>query len=108
MAAHIRGHSLEVRPGQGPEEGATRRDIEAWLKESMGGYTSEQLREAFRKVADSEHWKNDVDAVVPSSMRDILERAIPFHTGGAAVFEDLGGGRMRVRAPGYWANGMEG
>ena len=73
----------------------------------MGGYSAEELRVAFRKVANREHWKNDVDAGVPASMHAILEKAIPFHTGDV-TFNDLGDGTLRVRATGYWTNGMEG
>lgn len=104
----IREHAIEIAL-DGSGNGASKEDLDAWLEKGMGGYSTEELREAFSKVSDKTHWKNDVDAVVPASMKAILEFAIPFHTGGGQVtFEDLEDGTLRVRAPGYWTNGMDG
>lgn len=82
--------------------------IDAWLEAGHGGYTTEQLREAFKVVANKEHWKYDIDADVPRSMRNILEYAIPYHVGGGHLeFIDLDDDKMRVLAAGYFTNGME-
>lgn len=82
--------------------------IDKWLEEGRGGYTTEELREAFNKVADKEHWKNDIDVVVPANLKDILGYAVPWHTGGKVEIVDLNDGMIHVVAPGYWSNGMEG
>jgi hypothetical protein len=87
---------------------ADSKQIDEWLEKGKGGYTAEQLQEAFRKVSNKEYWKNDVDAVVPADMKDILQYAVPWHTGGDVEIADLGDGTIRVTAPGYFSNGMEG
>lgn len=71
----------------------------------MGGYTHQQLDEAFDKVKDPDHWKNRIDAVVDADMRDVLDVAIPYFTGTAADFddEDMEPGKLRVFADGYFA-----
>lgn len=103
-------HSIRIELD--PEPGAerpSRDEMDRWLEAGKGGFSTEQLQEAFQKVRDSEHWKNDIDAVVPAEMKDILIHAIPWHTGGGEVeFHDLGDGSVRVIAPGYWTNGMDG
>lgn len=101
-------HALEVSlDGHGPA--IPKSEIDAWLEKGRGGFSTEELRGAFLQVANADHWKMDIDAVVPAEMREVLEFAIPWHTGGGGVaFEDLGSGRLRVTAPGYWTNGMEG
>lgn len=107
---HIAGNALEIelQPVEG-SRGSDKKQIDEWLKKGRGGYDLEELREAFRTVADAGHWKEDINAVVPVGMKDILTFAIPWHTGGGEVrFEDFGDGTMRVTAPGYWSNGMEG
>lgn len=75
-----------------------------FLEEGKGGYSLEQLTEAFDKVKDENHWKNPIDAIVPSDQKDILEKAIPWFTGTEAVFEKCKkDGHLRVTAPGYFA-----
>jgi hypothetical protein len=85
--------------------------LESWLEAGRGGYTTQQLQEAFKEVANSEGWKRDIDAVITADAgkQNLLEFAIPWHTGGhGVVFEDAGEGLVRVTAPGYWSNGMDG
>lgn len=83
--------------------------IEEWLEKGKGGYSLDELNAAFDQVKNPDHWKQDIDAVVPSALRDVLVYAIPWFTGGGEiVFHDLSDGRIRVVASGYWSNGMEG
>jgi len=84
--------------------GATQEEIDAWLEEGKGGFTVEQLQEAFRSVQDKEHWKNPIDAVVDRDQTAVLDKAIPFMTGTPAEFEDVEGqpGKVRVTADGYF------
>lgn len=93
-----------------PEQQALQTNfLNAWLEAGKGGYTTEQLNEAFKSVANAEHWKYDIDAVIDAKDQNLMEFAIPFHTGGhGLVFEDVGEGKLRVTAPGYWSNGMDG
>lgn len=89
----------------GAGAGMTPEQIEQYLKDSTGGYTHEQLDEAFRQVQDADHWKNPIDAVVDRSMWDVLAVAIPYFTGTDADHDDVDGqpDRIRVFAPGYFA-----
>ena len=83
--------------------------VKEWLEEGMGGYTLEELQEAFRAVRNPEHWKMDIDATVDAKLGAILEYAVPWHTGGMPPYvEHLKDGKIRVMADGYWSNGMEG
>jgi hypothetical protein len=87
----------------------TQSKVDKWLDDGKGGYTLEQLREAWGRVKNSEHWKNDIDAVVPASLQPVLIYAIPWFAGGGTVeFRDAGDGNIRVIASGYWSNGMDG
>ena len=84
-------------------------DVDKWLEERKGGYTLEELEAAFDAVKNKDHWKEDIDAVVPAEMEHVLTFAIPWFTGGADFsIRPEGEGRIRVTAPGYWSNGMEG
>lgn len=102
---HLR---IDMEPKKGAR-GSTKAQLDEWMSKAKGGFHTEQLRDAFRQVSDKDHWKNDIDAIVPADMKEVLTYAIPFHTGGGEVeFHDAGNGMLRVTAPGYWSNGMEG
>lgn len=84
--------------------GLSEAEIDAFLEEGKGGFTVEQLSEAFDAVKNEEHWKNPVDAIVAAEMRGVLEKAIPWYTGTEASFEDdAEDGYLRVTALGYYA-----
>lgn len=88
---------------------ATKEQIEKWLEQGKGGYTLDQLKEAWDLVKDKEHWKKDIDAVVPAELQPVLGYAIPWFAGGGEIeFLDAGEGKIRVVASGYWSNGMDG
>lgn len=89
--------------GSGP--GLSQADVEAYLRESLGGFTPDQLNDAFTAVQDKDHWKNPIDAVVDRSQIEVLTRSIPYHTGTFASFEDVEGQpfKVRVTADGYFA-----
>lgn len=68
-----------------------------------------ELSAAFDRVKNPEHWKGPIDAVVrvttgagAADMATILE-AIEFYTATTGIVHDLGDGRFRILAPGYWA-----
>lgn len=83
--------------------------IDAWLEAGKGGYTTDQLKTAFDLVKNKEHWKYDIDAVIEADQVDVVSRAIPWYSGGGLMdFETLPNGKVRVRATGYWSNGMDG
>lgn len=87
----------------------TQSKIDKWLEDGKGGYSQEELQTAFDLVKNTEHWKQDIDAVVDADMQHVLSFAIPWFTGGADIlFEPAGEGKIHVSAPGYWSNGMEG
>ncbi len=67
------------------------------------------MHDAFTAVADKEHWKNPIDAVVSEKLVDILRDAIPFFTGSIPEFFDrdengrpYGDGKVCVVADGYF------
>lgn len=89
------------------QQAATNAYLTSWLEAGKGGYTTEQLEQAFKLVANKEHWKNDIEAVVPADHQNILEYAIPWFVGNSEmVFEDAGDGNIKVTATGYWSNGL--
>ena len=76
----------------------------------MEKYTREQLKEAFDKVQNKDHWKNPIDAVIPKQAMDITADAIQFFTGTQAFFNSNNltlaqceAGMVRVTAIGYYA-----
>lgn len=88
------------------EEGPslTRDQLDSFLEEGRGTFTTEELAKAFEDVKDKEHWKNPIDAVVPLGQKDVLEKAIPWYTGTEPTFYDIDKeGYLRVTAPGYFA-----
>ena len=76
----------------------------------MEKYTRDQLKEAFEKVQNKDHWKNPIDAVIPKQAMDITADAIHFFTGTQAFFssnrltlKEVQDGCVRVTAIGYYA-----
>lgn len=84
---------------------ATPQEIETFLAAGMGGFTIEQLTDAFDAVKDKAHWKNPIDATAELTMRGVLEHAIPYFTGTPADFDEIEGqpNVIHVTAPGYFA-----
>lgn len=65
-------------------------------------YTQEQLKKAFEKVQDSEHWKNPIDAYCRLEDKGIIAKAIAHFTGTEAHFDaTFAKGWLRVQADGY-------
>jgi hypothetical protein len=88
---------------------ATTAQIDKWLEQGKGGYTLDQLKEGWELVRNKEHWKNDIDAVIPAEMERVVSYAIPWFAGGGDMeFLAAGNGKIRVVASGYWSNGMDG
>ena len=67
-----------------------------------GEYTQADLKFAFTKVQNKEHWKNPIDAIIKMEEQDITERAIIFYTGSIPSFAPKAGGMLRVIADGYY------
>ena len=101
----IEGQAIQVDLQAEGGTGASKQEIDAFLEEGKGGFTIEQLEQAFDSVKDKEHWKNPIDAVVEADQRDVLSRAIPWYTGTEAEFHEINGdgSKLRVTAPGYFA-----
>lgn len=70
---------------------------------ARGGYTQDQLKNAFTMVENRDNWKHPIDAEIPEIDRHIVATAIEFFAGGKAKFTAAGEGRLRVKAPGYYA-----
>lgn len=67
----------------------------------IDGFNRRQLRAAFDRVKNTEHWKGPVDALIHASERDAVEAAIGYFCGSIAEFAPVGN-MLRVRAAGYW------
>ncbi len=70
-------------------------------------HTREQLKEAFEKVQNKEHWKNPIDAYIRKDEYDITNEAIIYFTGTAINYSVLerGGpnmGKLHIKADGYY------
>ena len=42
-------------------------EMEYWMSKSKGGYTREELQDAFDKICDQENWKDCIKATIPTS-----------------------------------------
>ncbi len=70
-----------------------------------GGYTREQLTEAFDLVQPPDNWKNPIDASVPvGTDLKVLDAAVTFFTGSTTEFFPQPDGSTRVIAEGYYAS----
>jgi hypothetical protein len=88
---------------------ATKEQIDGWLEKARGGFTVDQLKECWDLVRNKEHWKNDIDAIIPAEKQELVYYAIPWFAGAGDIeFFDAGEGKLRVVASGYFSNGMEG
>lgn len=75
-----------------------------WRKRDLrGGYTQEQLQEAFDLVKPKPHWKAAIAAKVPlDTDMKLLDFAIGYFTGGNISFQQECANHIYVEAPGYW------
>jgi hypothetical protein len=72
-------------------------------REVFGGYTDDELREAFSLVKNRENWKLPVDAVVPvDADMGRIDAAVAYFTGGGITQLKVKDG-WRVLAAGYYA-----
>lgn len=79
-------------------------EMEAFVKRLQGGYTQEELQAAFDKVKNPEHWKARINALLePGEDMDVIDYAIRYFTGTECWWNTRKDGKIRVRAPGYWA-----
>jgi hypothetical protein len=65
-------------------------------------YPVEQMDKAFKLVQNKEHWKNPINAVIAAKDRDVVDEAIIYYTGSVGAFTPMKGGKLRVRADGYY------
>lgn len=62
-----------------------------------------QLKEAFEKVQDKEHWKNPINAVIAKADLAITAEAIEYYTSTSPeVVEEYEDGTIKIYALGYW------
>ena len=72
---------------------------------AYGGYTNQQLSDAFDLVKSDVHWKYPIDKVIEGATRaqlDLIETAIRYYAGGGVSFQHLPDRCVRVRAAGYY------
>ncbi len=65
-------------------------------------YALDVMEAAFSAVQNKANWKFPISAEILASDRDIVSESIGWYAGGGAQFEDIGNGRLRVTAPGYY------
>jgi hypothetical protein len=83
---------------------ATPEELDRWLDDAMGGYTRDQLWEAFGRVKNKTDWKDVIDCIVEiadDEDRDLIHKAVTFFTATVPAFKHLGGRKYRVTADGY-------
>ncbi len=76
-------------------------------KQLLGGYDEAEIRAAFERVENPNHWKDPVDCIVRDTdqdERDLIAFAISFFTSTEASWSRVGQTSVwRVRADGYRA-----
>jgi hypothetical protein len=65
------------------------------------GYTIAELRVAFERVQDSQHWKNAIRAFCRAEQKEITRVAIEFYTATTPTFTHASTGWLLVIADGY-------
>lgn len=75
--------------------------------ETCGGYKIVDLKTAFERVQNKDHWKGPIDAFVTVRSEDeiaLIEAAVEFYTATRATVRPTSDCfRVRITAPGYWA-----
>jgi hypothetical protein len=83
-------------------------DAAKFLEEGRGGFTDDQIKAAFDLVADPDHWKNPIDAIIDRGQQEVVAVAISWYTATPAEFEETDDpDKVRVIAEGYF-NGPAG
>lgn len=74
------------------------------MSELVKHESRETMLPFFTKVSCSAHWKNPINKILTAdeNERTNISNAISFFTGTEASWEELGIGRWRVTAPGYY------
>jgi len=75
----------------------------AFSPEKLTGYRLEQLAAAFERVRNMRDWAAPILAVIPSTERPVVEKAVLWFTNTSPVFVPVDGtsDTLVVRAPGY-------
>ncbi len=66
-------------------------------------YTQEQLHAAFTAVQNKDNWKYAINALIDPADEAVTGAAIMHFAYGNASFTPAANGKLRVRAPGYYA-----
>jgi hypothetical protein len=68
--------------------------------------TLEQLEEAFQKVRNPKGWKHPINKtlVADKKLIGLIEQAVIRFTGSCPIIIKKPGGKVQVRADGYYAN----
>jgi hypothetical protein len=113
-AARYQGELNQVAPHLGEAIGQAEAEAEAGREDAQpaetpdpalvyGGFTHDQLYDAFELVKPAENWKYPIDAVVPEGTDlQAVSAALLFYAGSPAEFMPVPGG-TRVVAAGYYA-----
>lgn len=64
-------------------------------------YTQEQLEAAFKKIQNKEHWKNPINAFVPTAELEITDAAIRHFTSTNMTIGATHNGLTHIWAQGY-------
>lgn len=68
--------------------------------------TQKQMDRAFKSVRNKDDWKNPINTTIKDPGFDklrVIEQAITHFTGSLAEVTDLGNGKVRIEADGYYA-----
>lgn len=74
------------------------------LDNLLGGYSQDELEQAFKLVRPASHWKDPISAKVPADTNlDLLQFAVGYYTGSLAEISKADDGQFLVEADGYYA-----
>tara|TARA_E500000318_G_scaffold54190_1_gene50468 strand:- start:400 stop:660 length:261 start_codon:yes stop_codon:yes gene_type:complete len=78
------------------------KEMEYWMSKSRGGYTREELQDAFDKICNQENWKDCIKATIPTSEYRKADVAAVYFTGGGLEIVAERGDVLDVFGHGYY------
>lgn len=78
------------------------KEMEFWMSKSKGGYTREELLDAFDKICDQGNWKDCIKATIPALEYRKADAAAVYFTGGGLDIVAERGDVLDVFGHGYY------
>jgi len=72
------------------------------MPETFGGYTVDQLEEAFKRIQNPQDWKAPISATIDQRDFDLMFEAVVHYTATTLeIVQDFGNGKVKVHSIGY-------